>query len=108
MVLSDGTFIIGLMSIMFLLTTLFLTGSRETLLFQKNGCPLYFNSSQRCQLDGYFWYRQREHVRLFYEKLEMSFELFVPVFRSPDRPMTHPWYTKELLNLENREAQAFN
>jgi hypothetical protein len=30
-------------------------------------------------------------VSLFYEKLERSFELFVPVFRSPARPMTHPW-----------------
>jgi hypothetical protein len=46
-------------------------------------------------------------VSLFYEKLEMSFELFVPVFRSPARPMTHPWYTTELLNLENRRTREF-
>jgi hypothetical protein len=38
---------------------------------------------------------------MFYEKLERSFELFVPVFRIPARPMTHPWYTRELLSLEN-------
>jgi hypothetical protein len=28
-------------------------------------------------------------VSLFYEKLERSFELFVPVLRSPARPMVH-------------------
>jgi hypothetical protein len=46
-------------------------------------------------------------VSLFYEKHEKSFELFVPVFGSPARRMTHPWYTKEWLNLENRKARAF-
>jgi hypothetical protein len=46
-------------------------------------------------------------VSLFHVKLERSFELFVPVFRSPARSMTHTWYTRELLNLENRKARAF-
>jgi hypothetical protein len=46
-------------------------------------------------------------VSLFYEKLERCIELFVPVFRSTARPMTHPWYTRELLSLENRKAWAF-
>jgi hypothetical protein len=46
-------------------------------------------------------------VDMFYEKLERSFELFVLVFRFPARPMTHPWYTKELLNLENHKARSF-
>jgi hypothetical protein len=44
-------------------------------------------------------------VSFFYEKLEKSFEILVPVFRSPARPMTHPWYTRELVNLENRKAR---
>jgi hypothetical protein len=35
-----------------------------------------------------------------YEKLERSFELFVPVLRSPARPVMHP-YIRELLSLEN-------
>jgi hypothetical protein len=33
-------------------------------------------------------------VSLFYEKLERSFELFVPVFGSPSKPTTHPWNTR--------------
>jgi hypothetical protein len=46
---------------------------------------------------GYFGYKRREQcVSLFYEKLQKSFELFVPVFRYPARPMTDPWYTREL------------
>jgi hypothetical protein len=46
-------------------------------------------------------------VSLFYEKLERSFELFFPVLRSPARLMTHRWYTRELLNLENRKTRTF-
>jgi hypothetical protein len=42
-------------------------------------------------------------VSLFYEKLE----LFFPVLRSPARLMTHRWYTRELLNLENRKTRTF-
>jgi hypothetical protein len=46
-------------------------------------------------------------VSLFYDKLERSSELFVPVFRSLSRPMTHPWYPIELLKLQIRKARAF-
>jgi hypothetical protein len=46
-------------------------------------------------------------VKLFHEKFESSFELFVPVLRSPARLITHPWYTRKLLNLENLKARAF-
>jgi hypothetical protein len=40
-------------------------------------------------------------VSLFYEKLERSFDLCVPVLRSSARP------TRELLNLEHHKAREF-
>jgi hypothetical protein len=45
-------------------------------------------------------------VSLFYEKLERSFELFVPAFRFPARPMTHPWYMVHKRIAEFRKSQG--
>jgi hypothetical protein len=48
-----------------------------------------------------------ECVEKFYSRLERAIELFVPPKTNRALAKKHPWYSRELSNLENRKNKAF-